>query len=213
MPNPALALGGLGAAAQASSANSAAGVQAAASQAGIDEQRRQFDTVQKLLEPYVTAGNTGLSAQMGLMGLSGAPAQQQAISAIQAGPEFGALTLAGEQAILSNAAATGGLRGGNTQAALAQFRPQVLSDLINNQLSRFGGIAAMGQNAAAGVGSAAQATGNNVAGLLQQAGAARAGGALATGQAFGNLLGGMGQHVGQFGNPNAPFFSTAAWGF
>jgi hypothetical protein len=189
------------------------GAQTAASQAGIDEQRRQFDTVQKLLEPYVTAGKTGLSAQMGLMGLSGAPAQQQAISAIQAGPEFGALTRAGEQAILSNASATGGLRGGNTQGALAQFRPQVLSDLINNQLSRFGGIAAMGQNSAAGVGSAAQATGNNVAGLLQQAGASRAGGALATGQSFGNFLGGMGQQVGQFGDPNAPFFSKAAWGF
>lgn len=213
MPGPALLLGGLGAVGSMAAANAAAGAQTAAAQSGIDEQRRQFDVVRGLLAPYVSAGSTGLSAQMGLLGLSGADAQQNAIAGIQAGPEFGALTQAGEQAILSNASATGGLRGGNTQAALAQFRPQVLSGLINQRLDRYGGLAAMGQNSAAGVGAAAQATGGNIAQLMQQQGAAAAGGALAGGQAFGNLLGGFGQYVGRFGNPAGPIGQGSSWGF
>jgi hypothetical protein len=132
-----------------------------------------------------------------LAGLSGANAQQQAIQGIQNGPQFAAMTQAGEAGILANASATGGLRGGNVQAALGQFRPQVLSQLIDQQYSRLGGLSAMGQNAAAGVGTAAQNTGQAVSGLMQQQGAARAGGALASGQAWGNALGGIGSMVGR----------------
>lgn len=196
MPSPVLALGGLSAGLQASSANKAAKAQSASAAAGIDEQRRQFDAVKELLAPYVQAGTTGLSAQMGLMGLKGQPAQQSAIQGIEQGAEFGAMTRAGESAILQNAAATGGLRGGNTQAALAQFRPEVLNGLINQQMQRYGGLAAMGQSSAAMQASAGQATGNNVSNLMAQRGAAQAGGALAQGQAFGNFLGSVGGAIG-----------------
>jgi len=91
---------------------------------------------------------------------------------------------------------------------LAQFRPQVLSSLIEQQYNRLGGLSSMGQNAAAGVGNAGMQTGNNISNLLQQQGAAQAGGALATGQAWGNVLGGIGQYAGgvasgAFANPFA----------
>ena len=124
-----------------------------------------------------------------------------AISALEAGPEFQALTQAGEEAILQSAAATGGLRGGQTQAALAQFRPQVLSSLINQQYSRLGGLTALGQTttqnvaqlgqaAAAGQAAAGQQTAANISNLFGQQGAAQAGAALAQGQApgFGDTL-------------------------
>jgi len=84
----------------------------------------------------------------------------------------------GENAILQNASATGGLRGGNVQAALAQFRPALLSSLIEQQYGRLGGLTAIGQNAAAGVGNAGMSTGTNIATLLGRQGQAEAGGIL-----------------------------------
>jgi hypothetical protein len=206
---------------QSRSASKAASTQAASAEEGIEEQRRQFDAVQQLLAPYVGAGTSALAdlapymgvgpealaQQRALAGLGGAAAQEQAISAIERGPEFQALTRQGEEAILQQASATGGLRGGNVQAALAQFRPQVLSQLINEQYGRLGGLTALGQTttqnvmsagqaSAAGVGSAGMQTGANISNLFQQQGAARAGGALASGQAWGNVFGGISQYGG-----------------
>ena len=45
---------------------------------GVEEQRRQFDAVQKLLKPYADAGLSGLSGQQDLLGINGTKAQQQA---------------------------------------------------------------------------------------------------------------------------------------
>lgn len=160
------------------SAGQASQAQQQAAQGGIDEQRRQFDAVQKLLQPYVQAGQSSLTGQQDLLGLGTPGAQQQAIQSLQGSPQFQALQQQGENAILQNASATGGLRGGNVQAALAQFRPALLSGLIDQQYSRLGGLTALGQNAAVGVGNTGMQTGANVANLLGQQGAARAGGIL-----------------------------------
>jgi hypothetical protein len=181
-----------GANAAAEGAQAAAATQGAAAQAGIAEQKRQFDALQELLSPFVTAGTGALTAQQNLIGLGGAGAQESAINALQASPEFAALQQQGRDAILSNASATGGLRGGNVQGALAQFQPALLSQLINQQYGRLGGIAGMGQASAAGVGAAGQNTASNISQLLQQQGAATAGGQLASANAartgFGDLL-------------------------
>lgn len=181
-----------GAEAQADAAKAAGATQMAYAQAGIDETKRQFDTLVKLMEPYVTQGAGALQAQGNLIGLGGQDAQQQAIQALQSGPQFQAMLKAGENSILQNASATGGLRGGNTQAALAQFSPQLLSQLINQQYSQLGGLAQMGQASAAGQASAGMQAGSNIANLLQQQGAAGAGGQLAQGSVgasgFGTLL-------------------------
>ena len=200
MPNPMIAMigGSVGSAViQSNSARSAAGAQTEAAEKGIEEQRRQFDRIQTLLEPYVSAGETALSQQMALGGMSGPEAQQAAIAAIEGGQEFETLTRSGEEAILQNASATGGLRGGNVQSSLAQFRPQVLSSLINQQYGRLGGLTTLGQNAAVGTGNAGMQTGANIAELYGQQGAAAAGSALATGSAWGNALGGMGTLAGR----------------
>lgn len=204
----------VGGAIQGKAAKKAASTQAQAADRGVEEQRRQFDVARELLSPYVEAGDVALEQQMALGGLSGAEAQREAISGIEQGAEFQALTQQGEEAILQSAAATGGLRGGNTQAALAQFRPQVLSSLINQQYSRLGGFTSLGQQSAAGVGTAGMQTGQNVANLMQQSGAAIAGGQLAQGQAFGNALGSIGQYAGGisagiFDNPFASGSSLA----
>ena len=210
MPDPvtALVVGGTqiaGGAMSSNAAGKAAGQQAAASQAGIDETRRQFDAMQKLLEPYAQAGVPALQGQQNLLGLGGADAQGQAIQQLQSSPMFQQLTRQGEDAILQNASATGGLRGGNTQAALAQFRPNMLNSIIDQQYNRLGGLANMGQNSAAMTGQAGMSAAGSISGLLEQQGAARAGGTLGKANAFGQLLNLPAQFLGmQYGAGATP---------
>ncbi len=230
MPDPitGLIVGGtslLGGMMQADAAESAAQTQAGASGAGIAEQRRQFEAVQALLKPYVTAGTgaieglkpyaaagaPALEQQQALLGLRGPEAQRAAISGIEGGAGFQAQVRQGEQALLQRASATGGLRGGNIQAALAQFRPQMLQQEIERQYGRLGGLTALGQTteqniaqlgqaSAAGTATAGLKTGADIAGLLGQQGAAIAGGELAQGRAFSNLLNMPAQFLGmQYG--------------
>ena len=185
------------------SVEDASQVQQQAAQGGIDEQRRQFDAIQKLLNPYVEAGTSALGGQQALLGLGAPGSQQQAIAALQGSPQFQALQQQGENAILQNASATGGLRGGNVQGALAQFRPALLSGLIDQQYSRLGGLTSIGQNAAAGVGNAGMSTGANISNLLGRQGQAQAGGILGQQSALSggiNQAFGAVQGAGGFGN-------------
>jgi hypothetical protein len=191
--------------AQADAAESAAAAQSGAAQAGIDEQRRQFDAVQKLLAPYVSAGAPALEAQQAFLGLQGPEAERAAIERIKGGETFQALASQGEEALLQRASATGGLRGGNIQGALAQFRPALLSSLIDQQYGRLGGMTALGQQSAAGVGAAGQQTGVNVANLLGQQGAAQAGAEIAQGKAFGAIPAAISGGLGLFSGLGGKF--------
>jgi len=205
----------------ANSARSAASTQARAAEAGQETQRQMFERTQEILRPYVEAGQAQLPTlagyteagpmaferQLALAGLSGPQAQQAAIEQVRMQPRFGALTQAGEEAILANASATGGLRGGNTQNALARFRADLLADEIEREYARFGGLTAfgqgvsqnlaqMGQAAGAGTGVAAMQAGQGIAGLQGAAGAARAGGTLGSAAAYGQVLNMPAQFVG-----------------
>lgn len=271
--------------------------QARAADAQIAESRRQFDLIQGLLQPYVNAGNTGLQAQLDLMGIGGTAAsmptieriggqqipgtpgaqgnfgdwasgaidglfgngripgnnttgatqtgparfrvngqefntraeaeayarrnqtagtsaeqaQRAAIAKLANGAQFKALAKQGEYGLLANQSATGGLRGGDTQAALAQFRPQMLQSLIDRQLANLGGIAANGQTAANQTGGQAM----NTAGMVNQAlgdrGAALAGYGLARGQNMQDGLGGILNAYGSFGGGGGGINGNGAW--
>jgi hypothetical protein len=135
-----------------------------------------------------------LQAQQDLIGLNGPEKQRSAIEAIKESSMFSELAKQGEEGILQNASATGGLRGGNTQGALAQFRPALLSAVIDSQFSKLSGITQLGQASAAGQASAGLQTGANVATLLQDQGAARAGNYLAQGQAASNVVNSIGSY-------------------
>jgi hypothetical protein len=216
--------------AQADAAESAAAAQTGSAQAGIEEQRRQFDKVQELLKPYSMAGEKALGGlepfaaagapaleqQQALLGLRGPEAERAAIERIRGGETFQALANQGEEALLQRASATGGLRGGNIQGALAQFRPQLLSSLIEQQYGRLGGMTALGvettgnlarlgQASAAGTGAAAQTTGANIATLLGQQGAAQAGAEIAQGKAFGAIPAAISGGLGLFSGLGGKF--------
>ena len=225
MPDPVtgLIVGGsqlIGGMMQADAAGEAAGIQAGAAEAGVAEQRRQFDALQALLKPYTEAGLPALAQQQALLGLQGPEAEQAAIERIRGGETFQALAGQGEEALLQRASATGGLRGGNIQAALAQFRPQLLSSLIEQQYGRLGGMTTLGQRSAAGVGAAGMETGSNITNLLAQQGAARAGGELGEAKAYGQILNIPAQMAGMraggggggFGGLQAAFSQTPVGG-
>ena len=203
-------VGGITGAKQAGKAAEKAGqTQAAAAQAGIEEQKRQFDALVKLMTPYVEAGTGALGQQQALIGLGGPGAQRTAMAGFEQSPLFQSLTQQGENAILQNASATGGLRGGNVQAALSQFRPQALNALIEQQYGRLGGLSELGQAAAAGQAASGMESASNIGNLLANQGAAIAGGQMAKGgvarQAFGDLLaiGGVAAGAGAFGGGGA----------
>lgn len=173
-------------------ADAAADVRAGG-EAGIAEQRRQFDALAEMLAPYREGGAEALNAQRALLGLAGPEEQQAAIAALEESPMFTAGIQQGEEAILQNAAATGGLRGGNVQRALAQFRPQVLADVIQRQFSNLGGITQLGQSSAAMTGTAGMQAGTNISNIYgdiaaNQA-ASRLGRAETAGSTLGNLAG------------------------
>lgn len=183
---------------QAEDAEDAAYAQQQSAQQGISEERRQFDSVQQLLKPYVDAGGPALTGQQDLLGLNGNAAQQSAIGGIQNGANFQALLKQGESSILQNASATGGLRGGNTQAALAQFSPAMLQAAINDQYSKLGGMTTLGQNSAVQQANAGQASTSSIVNLLQQQGAAQAGGLLAQGKGEAGAVNSVGNAIGMY---------------
>jgi len=188
--------GYLSAEAQTEAAETAGEAQTEAARLGVEEQRRQFDQMREILSPYTEAGVGALGGQQALLGLLGPKAQQEAISGIEGSPIFGALARQGEEAILQQASATGGLRGGNVQGALAQFRPAMLQQLIEGQYQKLGRLTGIGQASAAGVGAAGQATGANIANLLAQSGEAQAAQAIAAGEAKAGFYGDISEAVG-----------------
>lgn len=147
----------------------------AAADRGIAETRRQFDVTRADYQPYLTAGTSALGNILALTGLGGGDEQTAALAALEKSPGFQSIVRNGEEAVLQNASATGGIRGGNTIRGLADFRSDAFADQIRQQLASLGGIAGMGMGATDSVsGFGAQASGN-VVNLLGQQGAARAG--------------------------------------
>jgi hypothetical protein len=173
-------------------AKKASNIEATSLQAGVDETRAAREELRTLLQPYTEAGGPALQAQMAALGLAGPEAQQAYVTQQEQNPLFQSLARQQEEAILQGASATGGLRGGNVQGALAQFRPQLLNQFLEQQYGRLGGLTQLGQQSAAGVGASGMSAASSIAELLGKRGEAQAGGALAQGKMFSDILGEVG---------------------
>jgi hypothetical protein len=191
---------------KAKAARSAANAQMSAAENAVDVQEQSLQAIYRLLspymeaaspdltQPYIQAGGQALQGVQGLLGLRGAGEQQAAINQIQQGAQFQELARQGEQGILQNASATGGLRGGNVQAALAQFRPALLNQLIESQYGKLAGLTTLGSTSA-----------QNLLGVGQASAAGTAAAGQQSAQNIGNLMVGQGQAqaAGQIGAANA----------
>ena len=218
MPGPAIALGagmigssvvGAVGARNAGKAQMAASRRAAdanlqGTRESIASQEKMFGVSKELMDPFREAGLTGMEQMMALGGMSGPDAQRAAMQGIQDSPEFNMLMDQSRQGLLSGASATGGLRGGDTQRAMAELSPNLLMGLADRQYGRLTGLTNLGQASAAGQAGSADALGANLGrthqmgGQLQaqahtQYGQARAGSSLGQAQAIGQGIKGLSQ--------------------
>lgn len=185
----------------ANASGDAADAAAEGDQQAIALQQQNLERIREMLKPYRQAGKAGLGGQLDLLGLNGNDAQGAAISALEQSPQFTSLVKSGENALLQNASATGGLRGGNTSAALAQFRPQMLSQIIESQYGKLSGLSSLGENAAAQTGNNLQNSTNQMSGLLSSIGQTQGQGIIAQGKGYADMFGGIAKGIGTyFGN-------------
>lgn len=208
-----------GASKKKKAAQQAAAAQAAAAQAGIDQVGAQFAQTQQSLAPYLGAGTKALGAQQDLLGLNGTGVQQTQLDALKASPLFQQLFGAGQDAVLSGASATGGLRGGNVQRSLYDAGEDTFAQVIQQQLANLGGLSSQGLGAATGQGQLGAQSADSIAQLLGNKGAAQAGGILgaaaanqqkyaALGNIFSDLFG-SGGSGGSGGGINAAAIAKA----
>lgn len=183
-----------------SAGNQAAAAQQYAADQAVGEQRRQFDITQQNFAPFLAAGQQAVGAQGNLVGLNGNDQQAAAIAQLQQSPLYQSLFRNGQNTVLANSSATGGLRGGNIQRSLANFGSDTLAQVIQTQLANLGSIAGQGQGAAGSLGGLGANAANQIGQAYGDAGAAQAGAFLNAGKAnvgnINNIAGALGGIVG-----------------
>jgi hypothetical protein len=141
-------------------------------------------------------------ATPGTPGVSANDAQAQAIAQLQQSPLYQSLYRNGQETLLNNAAATGGLRGGNTEHSLANFGSDTLAQVIQQQIANLGGISGTGQNSANNLGTLGQNNANARSQLLQAQGSSQAGGILGSAGIWNNAFNSLGKQFGSSGFSN-----------
>lgn len=151
-------------------------------QANVD--KSQFPTLQDYAEYHYQ--NFGQREGRDITAFT--PDQAGAIDSLKNSPLYQSLYENGEEAILQNGAATGGLRGGNIQGALAGFGRDTLSSVIQNQISNLSNLAGSGLQAAGIQANAANSRAGSLAQLMTQIGDTNAGGILQRGAINANTI-------------------------
>lgn len=164
---------------EASGNKKAAKDAAAWQQAGDQEYIDKISGVQSandaMFAPYVTSGQNAVTGEDNLVGTNGNDAQASAIAQLQASPLYQSLFRTGQNAVLANGAATGGLRGGNIQSSLANFGQSTLASVIQQQLANLGGLSSQGLNAINTQSTQDNSTANTVGNLLSNRDQVKAG--------------------------------------
>lgn len=108
-----------------------------ATDASIGFQREALDYLKQSQAPLLAAQQFGLGGLQDYYGGN----QQGLIDQVQSSPFYSSMINQGEEAVLRGAAATGGLRSGGTNQALAQNSQNVLQSLVGQQLGGLGQMA------------------------------------------------------------------------
>jgi len=169
----------------------------------IAEQKAAYKDAKGLYQPYSDAGLGGLTSYLDLLGQNGNDAQAQAISGLEQTPGYQAQLESGQRAVLQNASATGGLRGGNVQQGLAEFGSGLFGNYYQNMLGQLGALQQQGMNVQTNLANARMGVAGNVGNAYSAMGDAQAQGIL------GGQGGGQG---GGFGGMASGALSGAASG-
>lgn len=167
---------------------------------------RGADIAGGVLQPFAGTGGQAFQQQGALSGALGGPAQQQAFAQFNESPGQAFLRQQGEQALLRNQAAIGGLGGGNVRQELMRQGIGMAQQDFGNQFNRLGSLSQIGAGAAgqqAGIaqragefgGQAFLGTGQQLAGGRTRAGEQIAGQVSGTGSALADLVSRQGAGV------------------
>lgn len=110
----------------------------------IAEQQGQMEQNRSDFAPYTGFGASAIGPLGDLLGLNGPDKAAAAMAALKSSPMFTSLFNTGQEAVLQNASATGGVRGGNVQTALAENGENVFAKVIQDQIDRLMGGAQLG---------------------------------------------------------------------
>ena len=105
---------------------------------------KQYFQNQGMFDPYRVGGESALQKQLAL---SGALGKEAFDAAYQASPQMQFLQDRGERAVARNAAAIGGLGGGNVQRELAKFSQGLASQDLQNQIGNLQALSGTGMDA------------------------------------------------------------------
>jgi len=125
------------------------------SQIQADAQREALGYFQGVQKPLIAARDQGLQGLTGLYGEGGGEYQQELIDRAQNSPLYAQMMgnrQFGEDAIMRNASATGGLRSGNTQYNLNDYNTRLSNDALlqsyNQQVQGLEGLSRVGTDEA-----------------------------------------------------------------
>ena len=198
-------LGGLiGASKQKKASRGAESALIASYDKGIAEQTRQYDQTRADFEPARRLLDPSVRSLADLVGINGTDAQQAGMDGVQNSPLLASIIRNGEEAVLQNASATGGIRGGDTQRGLADFRSDTFATELQNQMSRLASLAGMGMGATDSVATFGANKANNLTSLYGQQGGARASGLLQRGGITAAMFNNAGAFADKVVNSFAP---------
>lgn len=202
-----------GAGASIYSANKAASAQKDAANRAAATGQQQYEQTRADLAPYREAGSTALARYRDLLGFNGQGAATAALEGYTKSPFLPQLVNDTTSAVENSRAAKGNFFGGGTLGEIGNKAGQLYLGDYNNYLSRLGGLADNGQNAAAQTGTFGANAASGQAQSMMAAGNATANNAINTGNSVNNLLsqlaGTYGAYKGgAFGTPGGSTYPT-----
>lgn len=126
--------------------------------------------------------------------------QGAAIEQLKNSPVYQALFGNGVDTTLANASATGGLRGGNTQDALARVGTDTLAKVYQDRVANLSGVSGQGLNAVTGLENLGAANAGSIAALFGQQGDVNAGGILQRSAINQQMLNTVAKEAGKIGD-------------
>lgn len=118
---------------------------------GIGAENAQYDQSRSDFMPWMNFGQSALGQLGDLLGMNGNDATAKAIAALKQSPIFTSLFNTGQEAVLQNASATGGLRGGNAERSLYELGNNTLAQVMQQQIANLFGASGEGLGATGSV--------------------------------------------------------------
>jgi hypothetical protein len=155
----------LGAGAQKKASRNAQAAMNDALNKAIGVQQAQNQQTRADFAPEMGLGNSAIGEYGDLTGANGADKWAASLAALQSDPLYKSLYSNGQEALLQGASATGGIRGGNTEDALAHFGADTLSSTLQQRLQQLLAAIGIGTQAKGAITGVGLNTANNVSGL------------------------------------------------